>query len=245
MSNKYEKLARGAAAGLAAGTLAVLGSRAEAQPAGRSAPEQTRLIDQSKDPYQYGARVLEAMNTGPRDENIICNCAVVIPSGTRVEKAPMSALDYKIKPGEVLLIQFPRLYKKGKNLWAGAWEGTAAGAEQVSDARYYRWVNLTQASKRPGYGVYNVSTYNPDDSRDYPFTFPVGSRRNFDRTNDLMVYSPGGPVFANQIAASTIERRDSIDAKLGRLEFVPAEKPVRFIKASDLPPINPDSAYSD
>lgn len=247
MFEKFEnpRTRRGAAASLiAAAAVAGFAGRANAQEVGQNSQEIASItaVEQSRKPYEVGAAVLEAMNKGNPKKNIICNCAVVFPAGTPIERAPMSALAYKVKPGSVLLGQRPRLYKHNKNLWAGFWKSHAPWTNQASDSRHYLWVNLTKASKKPGYEVYNYANYNPDDSRDYPFTFPVTPNR-YDH-NNLVVTSPSPLTHSNEIAVPTPEPKSYISTELNGLNLVPAKRPVRFIEANAVPPINPDSSYN-
>ena len=238
------KLARkGAAVGLAAIAVAGFAGKANAQPEAGSGGAEIRAVagEQAKDPYQLAQAALNALNRGDIKGNVIANSAIVIPAGTPVEKAPMDALAYKVPAGKVLLLQRERLIPRGENLWAAVWVNTSGQVNQANDARNYQWVNLTAASKTPGFAVLNYKNYNPDTSNSYPFTFPVAIDKA--SPNNLMVISPSPITHFEDIAAAAVLPKADLTANLDYIGLVPAKEPVRFIKASPIPPINPSSAY--
>ncbi len=241
----YEKVKnaarKGAAVGAAVVAMATMAGKSNAQPTEKTETTSAHAfsMEQYKDPYQFAAGVLHEMNTGPRNKNIVCNCAVVLPEGTPLNKAPMEALDHRVPKGKGLIVQRFRLREQGGDLWAAAWQARAPWTNQASDVKRYIWVNLTEAAKRPGYQVYNYANYNPDSSDVYPFTFPVAA----DHKNNLMVISPSTVTHSNEIAVPTIEPKAFMSTELSGLGLVPAQRPVRFIPASPIAPINPPSAY--
>jgi hypothetical protein len=113
--------------------------------------------------YNYAKKVLNRLNSGPAEMNVIETGGVLLMPGTQVYKAPMKgAIDHVINKQHREFWSLYRLAPINGELWIAARNAADStghtdevlGSDWATDPKYSRWVKISQAEKVKGFGHY-------------------------------------------------------------------------------------------
>lgn len=122
--------------------------------------------------FNFTRHLLNRVNAGPYNENIIDNGGMRLMPGTKIYKAPMkNAVDHVIDSRHVEFWSFPRLMEVNGELWAAArniinkdgYVDEVLDGAWATDPRFSRWVNISQAKRTPGFEHVMPWDANPND----------------------------------------------------------------------------------